>query len=75
MVRQRLLVACQQAGRERASVALLAVSKTFGPDAVSEAYADGQTAFGENYIQEAVHKIAALSQLPLQWHCIGRTNC
>ncbi len=71
MVRQRLLVACQQAGRERASVALLAVSKTFGPDAVSEAYADGQTAFGENYIQEAVHKIAALSQLPLQWHCIG----
>jgi pyridoxal phosphate enzyme (YggS family) len=52
-------------------VTLLAVSKTFGPDAVREAHAAGQTAFGENYIQEAVEKIAALRDLPLQWHCIG----
>jgi pyridoxal phosphate enzyme (YggS family) len=52
-------------------VALLAVSKTFGADAVAQAHAAGQTAFGENYIQEAVDKITALHDLPLQWHCIG----
>jgi pyridoxal phosphate enzyme (YggS family) len=52
-------------------VQLLAVSKTFGPEAVREAHAAGQTAFGENYIQEAVEKIALLQDLPLQWHCIG----
>ncbi|MDB5894467.1 MAG: YggS family pyridoxal phosphate enzyme [Rhodoferax sp.] len=50
---------------------LLAVSKTFGPDAVREAHAAGQLAFGENYLQEAVDKIAALRDLPLEWHCIG----
>ncbi len=50
---------------------LLAVSKTFGPDAIAEAHAAGQTAFGENYIQEAVDKIQALQHLPLEWHCIG----
>ncbi len=50
---------------------LLAVSKTWGPDAVREAFAAGQTRFGENYIQEAVTKIAALQDLPLEWHCIG----
>jgi pyridoxal phosphate enzyme (YggS family) len=52
-------------------VTLLAVSKTFGPDAVREAHAAGQAAFGENYIQEAVEKMALLADLPLQWHCIG----
>lgn len=50
---------------------MLAVSKTFGAGAVVDAYAAGQHAFGENYIQEAVEKIAALRHLPLQWHCIG----
>ena len=71
MVRNRLSVSCQLAGRDSAGVTLLAVSKTFGPDAVAEAYAAGQTAFGENYIQEALAKITALRQLPLEWHCIG----
>ena len=52
-------------------VALLAVSKTFGADAVRAAHAAGQRAFGENYIQEAVEKMALLADLPLQWHCIG----
>lgn len=70
-VRARIDAACQAANREPQAVTLLAVSKTFGPDAVREAYAAGQTAFGENYIQEAVEKIAALRDLPLQWHCIG----
>jgi hypothetical protein len=52
-------------------VTLLAVSKTFGPDAVREAWAAGQRAFGENYIQEAVEKMALLSDLAIEWHCIG----
>src|SRR5574343_857813 len=70
-VRDRIRAACDAAGRPPASVRLLAVSKTFGPEAVREAHAAGQTAFGENYIQEAVDKITALHDLPLQWHCIG----
>jgi len=71
----RVARACQAAGRDPASVALLAVSKTFGPDAVAEAVASGQRAFGENYIQEGVDKIAALRAAEpgaaLAWHCIG----
>jgi PLP dependent protein len=70
-VHQRIARACEAAGRDVNEVTLLAVSKTFGPDAVREAFSAGQTAFGENYIQEAVEKIAALGDLPLQWHCIG----
>ena len=67
--------ACQAAGRDPASVSLLAVSKTFGADAVVQAVAAGQRDFGENYIQEGVDKIvavrAALPDAALQWHCIG----
>jgi hypothetical protein len=76
-VHARMLAACQAAGRDPATVSLLAVSKTFGPEAVQTAWAAGQTAFGENYIQEAVQKITKLrehpltGQAPLQWHCIG----
>ncbi|MBP1207123.1 pyridoxal phosphate enzyme (YggS family) [Duganella sp. 1411] len=52
---------------------MLAVSKTFGPQAVLEAVAAGQRAFGENYLQEALDKIAALRDqpAPLEWHFIG----
>ena len=70
-LRARLQQACSEAGRAPQDVTLLAVSKTFGADAVLEAHAAGQNAFGENYIQEAVEKITALAHLPLQWHCIG----
>jgi hypothetical protein len=70
-VHARIAAACHAAGRDLADVSLLAVSKTFGPDAVRAAHAAGQTAFGENYIQEAVDKMAALADLSLQWHCIG----
>jgi pyridoxal phosphate enzyme (YggS family) len=52
-------------------VRLLAVSKTFGAGDVRQAHAAGQTAFGENYIQEGVDKIQALQDLDLEWHCIG----
>ena len=70
-IRVQIQVACQAAGRAPDSVQLLAVSKTWGTDAVRQAHTAGQTAFGENYIQEAVDKINALRDLPLQWHCIG----
>lgn len=70
-VRERIAAACAGAGRRVEDVTLLAVSKTFGPEAVREAHAAGQLAFGENYIQEAVEKIALLQELALQWHCIG----
>ena len=70
-VHERMALACRAAGRDVSAVTLLAVSKTFGVDAVLNAHAAGQTAFGENYIQEAVQKITSLRHLSLQWHCIG----
>ena len=71
-VRDRITTACFAAGRKPDDVRLLAVSKTFGADAVLDAISDGQTAFGENYIAEGVEKIIALrGQAGLQWHCIG----
>ncbi|MGI9219108.1 MAG: YggS family pyridoxal phosphate-dependent enzyme [Hydrogenophaga sp.] len=74
-VRSRMAAACSQADRDVNAVTLLAVSKTFGPDAVADALAAGQTAFGENYIQEGVEKILALRashpQAVITWHCIG----
>jgi len=70
-VRDRIAAACARAHRPVNEVTLLAVSKTFGPEAVRQAHAAGQRAFGENYIQEAVEKMALLPDLPLEWHCIG----
>jgi pyridoxal phosphate enzyme (YggS family) len=73
--RQRVALACQTAGRDVTAVTLLAVSKTFGSDAVVDAVAAGQRAFGENYIQEGVDKILSLRAshpgVALEWHCIG----
>ncbi len=61
--------------RDPAHLQLLAVSKTFPVSAILEAAAAGQTAFGENYVQEAVAKIRELKQshpeLALEWHFIG----
>ena len=70
-LRARIATACHASGRNVQDVALLAVSKAFGPEAVREAFAAGQRAFGENYIQEAVEKMAALADLSIEWHCIG----
>jgi pyridoxal phosphate enzyme (YggS family) len=70
-VRERIKHACESSQRMPESVALLAVSKTFDAAAVRQAHAAGQTAFGENYIQEAIDKMAQLADLSLQWHCIG----
>ncbi len=66
-VRTRISDAALAAGRSPGEILLVAVSKTFPPQAIAEAYAAGQTAFGENYAQEGIEKITALSGLPLQW--------
>ena len=70
-VRERIARAAVQSGRTPASISLLAVSKTFGPDLVRAALNEGQRAFGESYLQEAVPKITALADLPIEWHFIG----
>lgn len=74
-LRGRIATACLRADREVTAVTLLAVSKTFGPDAVRQAWLAGQRAFGENYVQEGVEKILALQDwqpgADLEWHCIG----
>jgi pyridoxal phosphate enzyme (YggS family) len=67
----RLQNALRAAGRPAGAAALLAVSKTRGPEAVRALAALGQRAFGENYVQEALAKIAALPGLGLEWHLIG----
>lgn len=70
-VHQAIAQAAQQAQREVAGITLLAVSKTFPAAAIREAYAAGQRAFGENYLQEALDKMVELRDLSLEWHFIG----
>jgi len=70
-VRDRIAQAAQAAGRNPESVQLLAVSKTFGVESIRECRSAGQRAFGENYVQEALEKIAALAGTGIEWHFIG----
>jgi pyridoxal phosphate enzyme (YggS family) len=74
-VHRSIAAAATAAARPVDGVTLLAVSKTFGPQAVREAVSAGQRRFGENYLQEALDKIAALKsalpETPLEWHFIG----
>lgn len=74
-VRQAIAAAARDAARPQESVLLIAVSKTFGPDAVIAAADAGQRAFGENYLQEAQDKMTAVRStrpdLMLEWHFIG----
>ena len=69
--REAIAQAAKAAHRNVAEVCLLAVSKTFPASAVREAYSNGQTAFGESYLQEALAKIEVLRDLSLEWHFIG----
>jgi PLP dependent protein len=69
--RDRIAAACAASGRGPDCAHLLAVSKTFPADAIREAHAAGQASFGESYLQEALPKIAALTELALEWHFIG----
>ena len=75
LVRGRIERAARAAGRDPRTVALVAVSKTFGADRIREAITAGQHRFGENYLQEAVAKIdqiaASSAADPPEWHFIG----
>ncbi len=70
-VKSRIAAAARAAGREPGVVALLAVSKTHAPELIRAACAAGQRAFGENYVQEALDKMARLADLELEWHLVG----
>jgi len=70
-VRARIAAAAALAGRPAAAVRLLAVSKTHPAGRIEEAFRAGQTAFGENYVQEALEKMAVLAALDIEWHLIG----
>ena len=67
----RISGACRQADRDASCATLLAVSKTFPAEAIREAWQAGQRRFGESYVQEALDKIHALADLPIEWHFIG----
>ncbi|MGM0615517.1 MAG: YggS family pyridoxal phosphate-dependent enzyme [Pseudomonadota bacterium] len=70
--RHRLKEALVDAGRPTTDATLLAVSKTKPADMIRQAYAAGQQAFGENYLQEALDKQAELADLTdIEWHFIG----
>jgi pyridoxal phosphate enzyme (YggS family) len=71
-VHARIERAARSAGRDPATVKLVAVSKTRSPDQVREAIAAGQLVFGENYAQELAAKAEALHDVPgLEWHFVG----
>lgn len=69
-VRARMEAACIKAGRDSATVRLVAISKTFGPEAVAAVAAAGIDVFGENRVQEAAQKIP-LAPGSLRWHLVG----
>lgn len=71
-VRERMALASARAGRSAQSVTLLAVSKAQPAPMVRAAAACGIADFGESYLQEALGKLAALRDLPLTWHFVGR---
>jgi PLP dependent protein len=70
-VREHIARAADRVGRDPSHIRLIAVSKTFGADAVRAAAQDGQVDFGENKLQEAQQKRQDLTDLPLKWHLIG----
>lgn len=72
LVRERIAAAARRAGRRPEEVALMAVTKTFPPDAIREAYQAGQRLFGENRVQEFAEKAPSLGDLGVaEWHLIG----
>ncbi len=73
-IRQRIQLAVTHSNRTLGEVQLLAVSKTQPASTIRAATELGLTAFGENYLQEAIHKITELSHLNLSWHFIGRVQ-
>ena len=70
-IRSRIERAAGRAGRDPASIRLVAVSKTFPAEAVREAHAAGQLDFGENRVQEGLQKIGETTDLNIRWHLLG----
>ena len=70
-VRRRIAAAATSVGRDPSSVHLIAVSKTFPIDAILEAFAAGQRDYGENKVQECLHKFGTSADLPIRWHLLG----
>jgi len=71
-VRERIARACERAGRDAASVKLVAVSKVQPAEAIREAVEAGQRAFGENYAQELREKAEAVGESSgIEWHFLG----
>jgi pyridoxal phosphate enzyme (YggS family) len=70
-VRSRIERAAAAAGRDPAAIRLVAVSKTFPADCIRTARAAGQVDFGENRVQEALEKVAAIDDASIRWHLIG----
>jgi len=70
-INSRIARACSKAGRSADTVAILAVSKGQTAEKIRSLYHAGQSAFGENYVQEAIGKQTVLSDLEIQWHFIG----
>ena len=71
-IRKRIAEAARRAGRNPSDITLMAVSKTFPPESVREAYAAGIRVFGENRVQEFAGKAEALRGLAgMEWHLIG----
>lgn len=66
-----IAASAHEAGRDLADITLLAVSKNFPADSIRVAYHAGQLRYAENYLQEALAKMGALHELPLEWHFIG----
>src|SRR5690554_5367893 len=70
-VRTRILRATHAVGRDPQGITLMAVSKTHPAAAIRQAHAAQLQHIGENYLQEALGKMAELDDLPLVWHFIG----
>ncbi len=73
-VRDRIRRAAAAAGTDADAITLVAVSKTFPAEAVREAHAAGIRDFGENYLQEALEKIAGVRAEGIQWHFVGQVQ-
>jgi PLP dependent protein len=71
-VLERIDAIARRADRDPSGIALIAVTKTVGPDGVREAFAAGLRRFGENRAQELARKLASLDDLAAEWHFIGR---